>query len=236
MIGDLLKLFGEIFIAVVVYLEAVLLVIRHALGLDPNLVAVVQAHPLAIWVTAGVAILAGASTLLGQSVVLFVNRVRGARFAFSLFVNGILLVISYTVYALVIWLVGWLVLDGTPTVGDMIRGVMLGTAPLVFGFLVLIPYLGPAIGRVLSVWSFLIVWGVVTYSYGIDLWLALAIAGAGWLALLLLSNTIGRPVVWLRNRIWQMVTGSPLDVTAQDILITYAIDKSAANLGMVSKP
>jgi hypothetical protein len=235
MIGELLQWLGELLTAIFVYVEAVLLVIQHALGLDPNLVAIVQSRPMAIWVTAGVAVLAGASTLLGQSVVLFVNRVRGARFAFSLFVNGILLMIGYMVFALVIWLVGWLALDGTPTISDMIRGVMLGTAPLVFGFLVLIPYLGPALGRVLSVWSFLIVWGVVKYSYGVDLWVALAVAAVGWLALLLLSNTIGRPVVWLRNRIWQMVTGSPLDVTAQDILITYAVGKSAANLGMGSK-
>jgi hypothetical protein len=236
MIADVLHWIAALLEGVLLYLSALWLVIWHSLTLDPKLLAVVQAQPRAIWVTTGVAVLAGASTLLGHSVVLFVNRVRGARFLFSLIVNGLMLVIIYVVEALVIWGIGLFLLDAAPTAGDMIRGVMLASAPLVFGFLVLIPYAGPAIGRLLSVWSFLIVWGVVKVTFGVDLWTALAVAGLGWLAMLLLSNTVGRPVVWLRNRIWKLVTGSSLDVTAQDILLDYAISRPAAAAGASEAP
>ena len=40
--------------------------------------------------------------------------------------------------------------------------------------------------------------------------------------MLLITNTIGKPVIRLRNKIWKLVTGSEMDVTAQDILLQYS--------------
>jgi hypothetical protein len=42
------------------------------------------------------------------------------------------------------------------------------------------------------------------------------------LASLALSNTIGRPVVALRNKVFQMVSGSKLDSTAEDLLLHFS--------------
>ena len=44
----------------------------------------------------------------------------------------------------------------------------------------------------------------------------------GWLASLALTNTIGKPIVALRNKVFQMVSGSKLDSTAEDILLHFS--------------
>ncbi|MBE2239438.1 MAG: hypothetical protein IAE81_16740, partial [Caldilineaceae bacterium] len=100
--------------------------------------------------------------------------------------------------------------------------VGMSTAPLVFGFLILIPYLGPAIGKVLSVWQLLIMTTAVEYAFQVGFIQAAVCVGLSWLLMLLLSNTIGRPVVALRNLIYRKVTGSDLDSTTQDILLEYS--------------
>ena len=63
--------------------------ITHALRLDPGVFAFVEQYPQSAWVVAGIVFLAGASTLLGQSAVLFINRVRKSRFVISLITNGL---------------------------------------------------------------------------------------------------------------------------------------------------
>jgi hypothetical protein len=65
------------------YLEHLFLAIRYALTLEPRLFEVVLRNPSANSVVLGIVFLARASTLLAQSVVLFVNRVRRGRFVFS---------------------------------------------------------------------------------------------------------------------------------------------------------
>ena len=62
---------------------------------DPQVFQVVEQYQWSRWVVAGIVFLAGASTLLGQSAVLFINRVRRSRFVISLITNGIIFLISY---------------------------------------------------------------------------------------------------------------------------------------------
>jgi hypothetical protein len=100
--------------------------------------------------------------------------------------------------------------------------VGLSTAPLVFGFLVLMPWMGPFIGKLLSIWSLLILVVVVEYEFKLSFWPAALTVGLGWVVSLIFSNTVGRPVVALRNKVFQMVSGSRLDVQADDILLSFA--------------
>lgn len=57
----------------------------------------------------------------------------------------------------------------------VLTGVLVATAPQVWGFLVLIPYMGPAIGRILSAWSAVCLWAVTASTFGIGRWPALAL-------------------------------------------------------------
>ena len=153
---------------------------------------------------------------------LFVNRVRRSRFIISLITNGIVFLISYFVWGLTVLIVARLLFSVETPTSQFVRMVGLSTAPLVFGFLVLIPWMGPFIGRLLNVWSLIILIVIIEYEFKIGFWPAVLCVGLGWLASLALSNTIGRPVVALRNKVFQMVSGSKLDSTAEDLLLHFS--------------
>ena len=98
----------------------------------------------------------------------------------------------------------------------------LSTAPLIFGFFVLIPWMGPFISKILNIWGFLILVSVVEFGFQVGLVRALIVVGCGWLVMMLLNNVIGRPIVALRNRLWHMVAGTSLDADTHDLLLQFS--------------
>ncbi|MDQ7992336.1 MAG: hypothetical protein AAGC63_06245 [Propionicimonas sp.] len=165
-----------------------------------------------------VAVLAGASTLLGNSVVLFLNRVRGWRFGVSLLMNGVSMVVLYAVQALAIDVVGYLVTGNRVQADIAVKAVLLATAPLILGFFELIPYLGPGIARILQAWGLVALWAVVATLYAVDRWTALLITLVGWALMQLLSWALARPMSAVGRWIWRLVTGRPTMLTAGDLL------------------
>jgi len=196
--------------------------ITQAMALNPRVAELVERYPESGVVVLTIAILGGAGLLLGQSVILFVNRVRPARFLLSLLLNGLVFAISLIAWAIAIWAVGSLLFAATPPLTVVIRLVGLSAAPYVFGLLVLIPYLGEAIYRGLSIWSSLIAAGATAYSFQVGWWPAFLVVGISWLLIWALSNTIGRPVVALRNRAWRVAAGTSLDASVADVLTQFA--------------
>lgn len=212
------------------YIDGLFIVIWHALTLDPRLYKVVSENSLAGWIILGIVFLSGASVLLGQSAVLFINRVRRGRFFFSLGLNGFMYVVSYLVWGITIGLIGRALFEFDPGPGAITRMVGLSTAPLVFGFFILIPWMGPFIGRILNVWGFLILVSVVEFGFQVGLIGALICVGLGWLVMMLINNFVGRPVIALRNKIWQRVAGTTLDANAQDLLLQFSQSEDAPEL------
>lgn len=200
------------------FLASIWLVLWGVLAGDDSVTAWFKAHPANLELSVTIAGLAGVSTLLGESVVLFLNRVRGWRFVITMLINAIGFVLLYGLQALVIAIVGPLVAGHGPGLVTVTKGVMLATAPLIFGFLVLIPYLGPAIARLLQAWGLLVLWLVVEVLFQTDLWTALLITGIGWGVMQLLSLSLSRPVSWVGDRIWRLATGKPAMMTGRDLL------------------
>jgi hypothetical protein len=198
-------------------------VIWRAWTLDPALLQAAQTAPpgQASVLVVTVAILAGASQLMGQSVVLFINRVSPRRFMLSLLLYGFVFGISLLGWALTTWLVGLLFGRSEPLwlVGRM---VLLGSAPYILGALVLVPYAGPLIGRIIAVWSFIVTLGMLQFTYQTTWLQALLMVGTGWLLLVALTATIGRPVVALRNWFFRTTVGASLDTSTSDILAAFA--------------
>ena len=206
----------------IVYLFLLGAGIVDALRLNPAALEIVEQTREAGWIVAGIVFLAGASTLLGESAVLFINRVRRGRFIISLITNGIVFLISYFVWAVTINLIGSLMFSVHPPFSQFARMVGLSTAPFVFGFLILIPWMGPFIAKVLNVWSLIILIGIVQFEFRTSFWPAVLCVGLGWLASLAFSSTIGRPVVALRNKVFRMVSGSKLDSTTEGLLLRFS--------------
>jgi hypothetical protein len=201
--------------------------IGAAMRLDPRVYEIVESTPWSGWVILAIAMLGGASLLLGQSVILFVNRVKPGRFFLSLLLNGIIFTISLLIWAVAIWLIGRFLFNEPPHLGVVMRMVALGAAPYVYGFLVLIPYAGNAIGRILAAWSFLIVLSGINFLYPSGFITSAICVGLGWLLITLLSRFVGKPVIALRDRMWHRITGSSLDASVQDVLLSFSGEKSS---------
>lgn len=199
------------------FLQAVFTAAGKSWRLDPNALTWVETQPYPVLVVLAVAMIAGFSTLLGNSVVLFLNQVRGFRFWFSIFLNGLSLSLLYLTQAVVIYVVGVLIGDG-PAFVHVLLAVMLSTAPMFFGVVVLVPFAGVLFARVLQVWSFLALWAVITVGYGRGMWFGLVVAGIGWAVMQLLSWAFAKPVTWVGDKIWRLVTGKPSMLTGHDIL------------------
>lgn len=196
----------------------------EAMRLNPRAFEYVMAGNGSGWVILAIAILGGASLLLGQSVILFVNKVSPGRFLISLLMNGVVFTLSLMVWALAIWLTSKLLFPNEIPFLTVLRLVGLGAAPYVFGFLVLLPYAGNFIGKVLSVWSFLVVLaGLTTLAAG-NFGAALICTVIGWVLITVMSATVGRPIINARNRVWKRLTGADMDVSVQDILTQFATD------------
>lgn len=209
--------------AVLEYFALVFEAIGYTLWLDQRVYAEVILHPEGTAIIRGIVFLAGMSMLLGQSLILFVNQVRRGRFFLSLVINGVVFLITYAVWGISVAFIAWLMFDvDVVELVIVVYLVGLSTAPMVFGFLILIPYMGPAIGKVLNVWQLLIMTTAVQFTFSVGFIQAAACVGLSWLLMLIMSNTIGIPVVKLRNFIYRKVTGSNLDATTQDILLEYS--------------
>ncbi len=185
--------------------------IGQALRLRPEAFALLETQPgglrLALWVV----FFAGLSSALGQSLVLFVNRVTPRRLIASLVVSAGIFAVSFLFWVASIWLVAGQLFDRDRLFIDVVRAVGLAYAPQLFGFFVLTPYLGAAITAVLSIWLLLATLMATQVVFGIPLAPAVASAALGWLLLQVGQRTVGRPLVWLTRRLRQAVAGTALD-------------------------
>ncbi len=198
--------------------------IRSALWLSPDLARVIAPDPRYTALTYAVAVLAGVSLLVGQSVALFVNRVTPGRFVLSLLLNGILYILTLVIWALAIWLCAALLYGVQQPERYVIRMVCLGSAPLVLGFLILIPYLGVGIRWILYCWSLLIILVLLRVALQLGLTQALVCTGAGWLLVELVEHTVGQPFIALRNWVWRAVTRTPFDTNTQELVDAVTIE------------
>jgi hypothetical protein len=207
MVGEVLEVIRLVWTALI-----------EALKLNPRVFQLVEAQAQSGAITLTIALLGGAGLMVGQAVILFVNRVSRTRFALSLLLNGVTYAAGLAFWAVSIWLI-WLVFAHERlTLAATLRLVSLGAAPFVFGPLILIPYAGAALGRLLAVWSVLIVVSAVDTLLAGRFWQTAVIVGLGWLLVEVAKGTIGRPIVALHDWLWRRVAGSTLDVRVADVL------------------
>ncbi len=196
--------------------------IVRTLQFDPTVLQLIDGGVMGLSMAATVAFVGGVSLLLGQSVILFANRVRPPRFFASLLLNGLLYVGNLLVWAWAVRAVARLLLEVRIPPSESITLMFLAAAPMIFGFLILMPYLGPFVGRLLSVWSFLITYQLVALVYGIGWWDALWVVGAGWLLTLLFSNTVGWPLTAFFRRLRNWVAGVNLGASTDELVLKFS--------------
>lgn len=156
--------------------------------------------------------LAGLSQALGQSVVLFANRVKPRRFILSLLLSASIYVLGFFFLVTSIWLVARYGFDRTQPLSAVVRGVGLAYAPYLFSFFVLTPYFGSLISVALSLWSLSAILVALEVLFGFTLWQALLCSVLGWLLHQLLQRTVGRPVQQLAVLTRSFVAGQRLEL------------------------
>src|SRR5690606_32385702 len=112
------------------YLWSVWRAIQLGLRLQPDVVQIAETYPNANWVAFGVVMTAGISLLMGQSVILFLNQVKPARFVVSLVSNGIVLVAGWAIWSATVWASGRWLLAEEPSFDIVLTLIGLSYAPL----------------------------------------------------------------------------------------------------------
>lgn len=174
-----------------------------AIALNPEAFKLIHTLPLGTEVALSIMLIAGLSHGIGQSIVLFVNRVKPIRFVLSLLIMSILYMLSSGFWILSVWLASQLLFErGIPFI-LMLRTLGLAYAPLMLGFLVALPYFGVPVLVLLSVWTLLAFVIGFNAAANIDSWQAFWCSALGWAVFQILLRTIGRPATaisrWLMN-------------------------------------
>ena len=113
--------------------------IRMALRLDSTVYTLVQGSRAGLTLALVVVFLAAISEAMGQSVVLFLNRVRPFRFALSLLIAVASNLIGYLLWSVVIWLAAWLAFGVEGAFVSALAVVGLAYAPQLFAFFEVTP-------------------------------------------------------------------------------------------------
>jgi hypothetical protein len=182
--------------------RAALVVAREAAGAGQGLI---------------LALLAGLSLTVGQSVVLFGNGVSARRFVLCLLLFDVANILGLLVWAASIWTIAVYGLGLTASPGAIALAVGMGQAPMLFGFLILIPYFGASIRRILEAYSLVIVVAALCTFFEIRPLTALAMSVLGWAFKLLVVSLLQRPLAGMRLWLWQVVSGRLVYVAPREL-------------------
>ena len=164
-----------------------------------------------------VVLLAGLSQTLGQSVMLFINRVRPLRFLLSVAIAAVLFVFNYNFWVVSTWLVaGWLFKTNISLI-EVIKTLGFSYAPLLLGFLMVIPYFGMPILIVLTIWALMAIATGLGAISDLGIWQAFGCCLGGWVVLQLSQRVVGEAIANITSRIVDWVAGVKL-ITEPDYL------------------
>lgn len=191
--------------------------VSGVLLLHPETFIQVNGLPLSLIASILVVLLAGLSQTFGQSVMLFVNRVRPLRFVLSIAIAAVIFGFNYNFWVLSTWLVArWGFGINLPLVG-VIKTLGFSYAPLLLGFLMVIPYFGMPILIVLSIWTLMAIATGLGVVSNLGIWQAFECCLGGWIVLQISQRIVGKAIARLTSKIVDWGAGVEL-VTEPDYL------------------
>lgn len=181
--------------------------VSGALGLDRATFDVVARADHGLRAALIVLLLAGVSETVGQCVVLVLNRVSRVRFCVALLLGGLELIAEAGLWMVSVWVIVGLFGVERPSLLSAVKVIGLAYAPLLLGFLVFLPTVGPLVARVLRLWTLLAVVVSTSVAFGLAPWAAAVAAALGFLARVGLLRVFDR-VTSLSNRwLWRASAG-----------------------------
>jgi len=183
-------------------------VVGGILRFDEAAVQAIYFQEGGVWIALAILIFGGISLAIGQSVVLFANRVSRRRFVLSISMSGLVLLLWVMLWAGSTQLLMIVTLGRDLSYTEILLGAAVSMAPLLFGFLVLLPYIGNPIFQLLRIWIlliFLVVISTGTYASYLG---ALGLSALGWLLIEVVLRFPPLQFQRLRDWGWQKVTGT----------------------------
>jgi predicted Abi (CAAX) family protease len=184
--------------------------VDDALSFSPDLFTNLASASDGPWIALLVLLLAALSEGIGQSIVLFANKVKPFNFVLSLITSALIFAATYLFWVASTWLVIGPIFKISVTIGGLALALALCYAPKMFGFLVALPYFGTPISVLLSIWTLLSILLGLRSTTGLTLWQSVIAAGGGWLVLQLGQRTVGQPLAQIAQWIKTKSAGSPL--------------------------
>lgn len=191
--------------------------IRQAIQLNEAIFAEIQRAPGGLMTAMIVVFLAGLSESLGQSIILFINRVSPPRFLFSLVITAANHLVGYLLWTVTVWLLGYYLFDRFAPLAAVASAVGLAYAPQLLAFFELTPFFGNSFSVLLSLWSMMAIVIAVRLGLVLETWEAIAVSGTGWLAIQLWRRTVGRPIYGMGRWLQRRAAGVPLTYTTADL-------------------
>lgn len=173
--------------------------------------------------------LAGVSEAIGESVVLFANRIKRARFLLSLLISALLFVFGYMFQAASIFVVARYAFGSEAALATVATIVGLAYAPRLYSLLGFLPYFGSGITFLLTTWSVLAMVRGVATGLEFGSWQAAASVALGALLVTVLRRSVGLPLYWAAR--WLRRVGAGVDELITDPEeFTEFIEETAATL------
>lgn len=191
--------------------------IQQAMRLNPIVFAEIQQIRGGLGIALLIVTLAGLSEALGQSVVLFINRLRPRRFILALMITAASHMVGYLVWTVTVWLVGVYVFGQEVSMIAIACVVGLAYAPQTLAFFELTPFLGNPFSIILSLWSMVAIIMAVRVGLNLELWQAFLASALGWVIIQVWRRTIGLPIYGLGRWLQRRAAGVPLEHTLADL-------------------
>ncbi|MFO7545698.1 MAG: hypothetical protein R6W77_09405 [Trueperaceae bacterium] len=153
---------------------------------------------------------AGLSQAVGQSLVLFANRVSPRRFVASLILFATVFTTTFLFWAATVWLIAGRLFDHPRPFATAVAAVGLAYAPQLLAFFTLTPYFGSLLWIVLTTWTLIAIVIATQVTFDLATPRAIAAAALGWVLLQALQRTLGRPVARWNTRLKHLVAGRVL--------------------------
>ena len=192
-----------------------------AIGFAPSAFIRAAHSPEAQSAAIMIAFLAGVSEMLGQSVILVVNRVPLYRFLASLGFTGASYALTVVTWSVAVLAVAPLTRIGAVGLGEFaaVSGILaLAFAPRLLGVFSIAPYFGAAIGNVLEVWSMALAMFGLHTGLGMPIGAAVFCGGAGFLASYVFRTFLGHLLAKPLGRLRRFIAGSALEKSPQRII------------------
>lgn len=186
---------------------AFLAAVGGILRLDPNAFRAVQTAPYGLSVAIWILVLGTVSSALGDCPLLFINRMPPGRWLLALAVESVLSIARLAIAILSFWLLLLILSLGEVSLQRVVLILGLGYAPMLLSIVVVLPSVGPLIGRLLYAWTIVTLLASLAVARNASPWEVLVPGVVAILLLLLARRWSDRVSMVVLSRISRRLVG-----------------------------